>query len=81
MSHLLFFMYWTKTQDSPPISSQRRVFEIIAVTLTGLGKVVFMDMLNWRLPFIVAEFCRGRPTSYTDPVTCQAHSDIGIPEG
>ncbi len=29
------------------------MFEIIAVTLTGLGKVVFMDMLNWRLPFIV----------------------------
>ncbi len=26
--------------------------EIIAVTLTGLGKIAFMDILNWRLPFI-----------------------------
>ncbi|MEM9921801.1 MAG: CPBP family intramembrane glutamic endopeptidase [Bacteroidota bacterium] len=34
------------------ISDQRRIFEILAVVLTGLGKFVFMDYLNWRLLYI-----------------------------
>ncbi|MFT3935924.1 MAG: CPBP family intramembrane metalloprotease [Chitinophagaceae bacterium] len=34
------------------ISTKVRVFEIIAVILTALGKFVFMDYLNWRLLFI-----------------------------
>ncbi|MFL5729215.1 MAG: type II CAAX prenyl endopeptidase Rce1 family protein, partial [Cytophagaceae bacterium] len=34
------------------ISDQRRIFEILAVFLTGFGKFIFMDVLNWKLPFI-----------------------------
>lgn len=45
-------MHKVESRNSPPISSQRRVSEIIAVFVTGLGKVAFMDILNWRLPFI-----------------------------
>lgn len=36
-----------------PISDKVRLLEIIAVALTGVGKFVFMDYLNWRLPFVV----------------------------
>ena len=36
-----------------PISDRRRIFEIIAVALTGIGKFIFMDALNWRLPYII----------------------------
>jgi uncharacterized protein len=35
------------------ISDQRRVLEIGAVLATGIGKWVFMDGLNWKLPFIL----------------------------
>lgn len=34
------------------ITNKRRVFEIIAVIVTGIGKFIFMDWLNWRLPYI-----------------------------
>ena len=36
-----------------PIPDKVRVLEIIAVILTGIGKFIFMDYLNWRLPFVV----------------------------
>ncbi len=36
-----------------PISDKVRWLEILAVALTGIGKFVFMDYLNWRLPFVV----------------------------
>ena len=36
-----------------PISDKVRWLEILAVALTGVGKFVFMDYLNWRLPFVV----------------------------
>lgn len=35
------------------ISNQRRIFEIIAVVFTGVGKFIFMDLLNYRFPFIL----------------------------
>lgn len=35
------------------ISEQRRILEIVAVVFTAIGKFVFMDYLNWRLPFVV----------------------------
>ncbi len=35
------------------VSNKTRAFEIFAVLLTALGKFVFMDYLNWKLPFIV----------------------------
>ncbi len=34
------------------ISNQRRIFEIIAVLVTGLGKFLFMDLLEFRFPYI-----------------------------
>lgn len=38
--------------DTPNISNQRRTLEILAIFITGLGKFIFMDMLNYRLPYI-----------------------------
>ncbi|MGC6429697.1 MAG: CPBP family intramembrane glutamic endopeptidase [Jejuia sp.] len=35
------------------ISERRRILEIIAVVITAIGKFVFMDFLEWRLPFVV----------------------------
>lgn len=37
-----------------PISDKVRLLEIGGVVLTGLGKFIFMDYLNWRLPFVIA---------------------------
>lgn len=37
----------------PIIPDRRRWYEIAAVAATGLGKFVFMDLLKWKLPFIV----------------------------
>ncbi len=34
------------------ISDKRRKYEITAVFLMGIGKIIFMDLLQWRLPFI-----------------------------
>ncbi len=39
--------------DQSIISDQVRWIEILAVIVTGLGKFVFMDWLNWRLPYIL----------------------------
>lgn len=36
-----------------PASDEVRVLEIIAVIATGIGKFIFMDYLNWRLPFVL----------------------------
>lgn len=36
-----------------PISDRVRLIEIAAVVLTGIGKFIFMDHLNWRLPYVV----------------------------
>ncbi|WP_282043561.1 CPBP family intramembrane glutamic endopeptidase [Winogradskyella flava] len=36
-----------------PISDKIRILEIIGVVITGIGKFVFMDYFNWRLPFVV----------------------------
>ncbi|GAB1858119.1 hypothetical protein MHTCC0001_29560 [Flavobacteriaceae bacterium MHTCC 0001] len=35
------------------ISVRRQILEIVAVVCTALGKFVFMDFLNYRLPFVV----------------------------
>lgn len=34
------------------ISDKRRFYEITMVTTTALGKFIFMDLLEWRFPFI-----------------------------
>jgi len=36
-----------------PISDKVRLLEILAVVITGLGKFIFIDYLNWRLPFVI----------------------------
>ena len=36
------------------ISDKTRALELAAVLLTAAGKFLFMDLLHWRLPFIVA---------------------------
>ncbi len=36
------------------ITDKYRYLEILAVVLTALGKFIFMDWLQWKLPFIVA---------------------------
>ena len=36
-----------------PVSDKVRLLEIIAVTLTAIGKFFFVDYLNWRLPFVI----------------------------
>jgi len=37
-----------------PVSDKVRLLEILAVVIAGVGKFVFMDYLNWRLPFVIA---------------------------
>ncbi|WP_303319109.1 CPBP family intramembrane glutamic endopeptidase [Flavivirga abyssicola] len=44
---------FSETKLKRPISNKTRVFEILGVVITALGKFVFMDYLNWRLPFVV----------------------------
>lgn len=34
------------------ITDRRRLLEVLAVVLTGIGKFLFMDILQWRLPYI-----------------------------
>ena len=43
------------TQPDPQqfISDKRRKFEITAVFLMGIAKIILMDLLQWRFPFIV----------------------------
>ena len=36
-----------------PITDRRRIFELAAVVITASGKFLFMDILQWRLPFIL----------------------------
>ena len=50
----LFYTGRCKMQSpSIPIVSDRvRVTELDAVAVTGVSIVIFMDVLNWRLPFI-----------------------------
>ena len=38
---------------TPIISGRRRQFEVAAVFVTALGKFIFMDWLEWKLPFII----------------------------
>ncbi|MCW3788913.1 CPBP family intramembrane glutamic endopeptidase [Plebeiibacterium sediminum] len=35
------------------ITDKRRIAEISAVLATGIGKFIFMDYLDWKLPFII----------------------------
>lgn len=46
-------MISSSTNPQNSISDKRRKYEIAAVVLTGVGKLVFMDLLQWKLPFII----------------------------
>ncbi|MGI4835006.1 MAG: CPBP family glutamic-type intramembrane protease [Janthinobacterium lividum] len=35
------------------IQRKNRIFEILAVVITACGKFIFMDLLRWKLPFIL----------------------------
>lgn len=48
--YLLDFSSFSLTR---PVSDKVRLLEIIAVGLTGVGKFIFMDYLNWRLQFVI----------------------------
>ena len=39
------------------ISTSQRKIEIAAVLLTAAGKFIFMDFLEWKLPFILVSIC------------------------
>jgi membrane protease YdiL (CAAX protease family) len=43
----------SNTNPQNSISDKRRNYEITAVVLTGIGKLIFMDLLQWKLPFII----------------------------
>jgi membrane protease YdiL (CAAX protease family) len=44
---------FSKVRLTRPISDKIRLLEMLAVVLTGIGKFVFMDYLNWRLPYVI----------------------------
>jgi hypothetical protein len=41
-----------KTSPLINIPDRRRLFEVLAVALTGLGKFIFMDAMQWRFTYI-----------------------------
>lgn len=55
------------------ISNKRRILEIIAVVLTATGKFLFMDHLNWRLPFFLVAI-----TSWTVYIIYRHKTKMGI---
>jgi uncharacterized protein len=38
--------------EEPLALRRTKIKEIILAAVTGVGKIIFMDLLNWRLPFI-----------------------------
>lgn len=46
-------MIHSNSDPQNSISDRQRKYEIAAVLLTGVGKVVFMDLLQWKLLFII----------------------------
>ncbi|GAA3587183.1 CPBP family glutamic-type intramembrane protease [Flavivirga amylovorans] len=44
---------FSETKLKRPVSNKTRLLEILGVVLTAIGKFIFMDYLNWRLPFVV----------------------------
>jgi hypothetical protein len=58
---------------SPIISNKRRIFEIIAVLLTAAGKFVFIDLLEWRLPFIICTLAAWTTYAVSRPRTIRTY--------
>lgn len=44
---------FSSTKLTRPISDKVRLLETFAVALTAIGKFLFVDYLNWRLPFVL----------------------------
>ncbi len=57
------------------ISDRRRWFEILAVAVTGAGKFIFMDLLNYRFPFIIVSV-----VAWTVYIGFRSKNLKGIPE-
>jgi uncharacterized protein len=57
----------------PIITDKQRKFEISAVVLTGIGKFIFMDWLQWKLPFILIAI-----VSWASYVMYQHKTNVGI---
>ncbi|MCW5520233.1 CPBP family intramembrane metalloprotease [Aureitalea sp. L0-47] len=55
------------------ISNSRRYLEILAVVVTALGKFVFMDYLNLRLPYVVTAVL-----GWTIYIICRSRQQKGI---
>jgi uncharacterized protein len=55
------------------ISDKRRLLEIAAVLVTGVGKFVFMDWLNWKLLFILTAI-----SGWASYVTYRSYQHKGI---
>lgn len=53
INHVLPYHLTFEVKEPLLISDTRRKYEIAAVFLTGVGKFIFMDWLNWKLPFIL----------------------------
>jgi hypothetical protein len=58
---------------SPIIPNNRRIFEIIAVLLTAVGKFVFIDLLEWRLPFIICTLAAWSTYAVSRPRAIRAY--------
>jgi len=48
-----YLMEFSSLKLTRPVSDKIRLLEISGVILTGIGKFIFIDYLNWRLPFVV----------------------------
>lgn len=48
-----YLIEFSKVKLTRPASDKVRVAEIIAVVITAIGKFIFVDYLNWRLPYVV----------------------------
>lgn len=48
-----YLIEFSKVNLTRPALDKVRVAEIIAVVITAIGKFIFVDYLNWRLPYVV----------------------------
>ncbi|MCA0154354.1 CPBP family intramembrane glutamic endopeptidase [Winogradskyella vincentii] len=48
-----YLIQFSNLKLTRPASDKVKILEIVAIVLTGIGKFIFMDYLNWRLPFVI----------------------------
>jgi len=57
--------------------SKVKVFELVAAVMTGIGKFIFMEWLNWKLAYIISLVYSGWAMSYTGTDKILKYSNIG----